>query len=166
MALVKETTATSAIATPVAAREGAGRDAAPRTRRKNLGGARLKLEVIGDIPGSHLYWANDHEGAIENLLYDGFEFVRPDEVGMVSHIVEDTDLSNRISRFVGPKPDGTPMRAYLLKCSNEIWAEYEEAREEQASTWEADILHRQEAPGSHLYKPKGANTILDTSYRK
>ena len=165
MALVKESAAVAATEIP-AVRDGAGRDSAPRTRRRNLGGARLKLEVIGDLPGYHLYWANDHEGAIENLLYDGFDFVKPDEVGMVSHIVEDTDLSNRISRFVGPKPDGTPMRAYLLKCSNEIWADYEDAREEQAATWEADILHRQETPGANLYKPKGVNTVLDTAYRK
>lgn len=142
------------------------RPSAVRERRKNFGGPRLKLAVIGEIPGYHLYWENDNEGAIEQLLYEGFDFVTPEEVQMVSHIVQDTDTANRVSRYVGSKENGTPMRAYLLKCPDEIWAEREADRYAQADAWDNDIRRAQIEPDEGRYQPKGTEISLNTQFRK
>lgn len=144
----------------------------PRERTKNFGGPRLKLSVRGEIPGFHLYWENDDEGAIEQLLYEGFEFVRPDEVGMQSAtmsktaIVSDTDITNRVSRYVGSKADGSPLRAYLLKCPDDLWAEREAARYEAADDRDSAIRAGRVQSPDGMYKPRGADTSVDTGYRK
>jgi hypothetical protein len=151
----------------LAARRDSQRPAAVRERPKNFGGPRLKMAVIGEIPGFHLYWENDDgEGAIEQLLYEGFEFVEPSEVSMVSHIVSDTDTASRVSRFVGSKKDGTPMRAYLLKCPDELWSERQSYRLAQADDWDNSIRNAQVEPDAGRYLPKGAAISLDTQFRK
>ena len=149
-----------------AVRQESQRPAAARERNKNFGGPRLKLAVIGEIPGFHLYWENDDEGQIEQLLYEGFELVTPAEVSMVSHIVSDKDVADRVSRFVGKKSDGTPMRAFLLKCSDEIWADREVNRYEQADAWDNDIRAGRVQPDSGRYLPKGTNIEVNTAFRK
>lgn len=150
----------------LATRRDSQRPAATRERGKNFGGPRLKLSVIGEIPGYHLYWENDDEGAIEQLLYSGFDFVEPSEVGMTRHIVSDADTANRVSRYVGVKSDGSPMRAYLMKCTDELWAEHRADRHAQADTWDASIRQGQVGPDSGRYRPKGADISLDTQFRK
>lgn len=137
-----------------------------RERPADLGGARLKLGVRGTIPGYHMYWENDDDGAIETLLYAGFEFVAPEEVQMTSAFVSDSDLGHRISRFVGKKEDGSPLRAYLLKCPDEIWAEREESRYEQANIWDADIKAGRVQHDEGRYMPKGVGINLNTQFRK
>ena len=143
------------------------RPAATRKRTETFGGPRLKLSVIGEIPGYHLYWENDNEGAIEQLLYEGFEFVEPSEVSMTSHIVSDKDTANRVSRYVGVKADNTPMRAYLLKCPDEVWADRKSASLAQADEWDSSIRQARvgEADAAR-YIPKGADISLDTNFRK
>lgn len=158
----------SAVRSPVVARDSAQqkRKEAPRARPANLGGPRLKMSVIGEIPGFHLYWENDQEGAIEQLLYEGFEFVTPEEVRMQSHIVADADVTHRVSRYVGTKADGSPLRAFLLKCTDEIWAEREAFRYEQADQWDGAIRQGKVQHDSGRYIPKGVNIDLDTKFRK
>lgn len=149
-----------------AARKGSDRDTRtePRERSTTFGGPRLKLSVIGRIDGYHLYWANDQEGEIETLLYEGFEFVEPHEVRMQSHIVADADLAERVSRYVGAKADGSPLRAYLMKCTDEHWRDREDERYRQANAWEESIMKGRDAPGT--YKPKSVQTEIDTKFKK
>lgn len=142
------------------------RSGAARVRPENLGGIRLKLSVIGRIEGFHLYWENDDEGAIEQLLHEGFEFVQPSEVSMQSHIVMDSDIADRVSRYVGKKADGTPMRAFLLKCSDEEWADREASRYAQANAWDNDIRAGRVQQDSGRYTPKGVRIALDTGVEK
>jgi len=157
---------TPAAAAPAVLRE-SQRPAATRTRPAGgFGGPRLKLAVAGTIPGYHLYFENDDEGAIEQLLYEGFEFVTPDEVQMASHIVADADTANRVSRYVGKKADGSPMRAFLLKCPDEIWAEREADRNAQADEWDSAIRNGQIQPDSGRYMPKGVSINLNTQFKK
>jgi hypothetical protein len=154
----------------VIVRDEAQRPTAARTRAANFGGPSLKLSVPQQIPGFHLYWENDAgEGKIENLLENGFDFVTPAEVGIQSRrsatVVADSELDSRVSRFVGRQPDGSPMRAYLLKCPEDIWAEYEADRNEQADAREDDIRQRVESPGAGNYKPNGYTSTVATRKR-
>lgn len=165
MATATISNTSAAQASPVIRRD-SQRPAAARARSGNFGGPRLKLSVLGEIPGHHLYWENDDEGAIEQLLYEGFEFVAPDEVNLTSHIVQDADLAHRVSRYVGKKADGSPMRAYLLKCPEEIWAEREHTRYEAADNWDNAVRNGQVAPDSNRYRPKGTSNSVDTQFKK
>lgn len=148
--------------TPVARRQ-SDRPEAKRERPANFGGPRLKLSVIGEIPGYHLYWENDENGAIEQLLYEGFSFVEPKEVRMQSHIVADADVADRVSRYVGQKADGSPLRAYLMKCPDEIWAERESSRLAQADAWDTAIRTGQQAKGEGMRKLDNHSINLSTN---
>lgn len=137
-----------------------------RERVEDFGGPRLKLAVRGQIPGYHMYWEVDEDAAIETLLYEGFRFVEPEEVQMKSHIVQDADVSNRVSRFSGRKADGTPQRQYLLACPDDIWAAREAHRYVQADAWDTAIRQSVDRPAPGRYNPKGVTTTLDTKYKK
>jgi hypothetical protein len=150
-----------------AATRDAKRVQAARERAGNFGGLQLKLAVNGSVEGHHLIWVNDDEGSLETHLYQGFSFVDPEEVGMASlGIVADSDLSNRLSRYVGKRADGSPMRAYLLKCPDDIWEIREKTRHEQADNWEADILRGHKVPGMGRYTPKGTSTSINPHYEQ
>lgn len=149
-----------------ASRAASQRSDAPRERENDMGGLRLKLHVMGKIDGYHLYWENDQDSAIEQLLYDGFEFASPEEVAMQRAVVSDGDVSHRVSKYVGVKADNTPLRAYLMKCKDEIWAEREAARYRQADAWDSAIRQSQKAPqGDGQYVPKGVTNSLNTKAR-
>lgn len=137
---------------------------APRERPKNFGGPRLKLDVIGEIPGYHLYWENDENGQIEQLLHEGFELVTPAEVKMQSHIVADADLSDRVSRYVGQKADGSPLRAFLMKCHDDLWKERESYRYQDADAKDRQIREGTVQHGEGRYKPKGADIKLNNQF--
>ena len=149
-----------------AVRNEAQRKTATRVRSENFGGPRLKLQVNGSIPGFHLYWANDDEGSVEQLLQEGFEFVQSKEVAMQSHIVADADLGDRVSRYVGRKEDGTPMRAFLLKCTEEDWADRASYRAKQADERDAAIRNGRIQPDAGRYTPKGLTIGIDTEFKK
>ena len=164
----------STTATSAQARSRASQDKpeeAARSRVGSFGGPKLKLDVPGVIPGYHLYWANDSlDGAIEQLLNEGFEFVSPDEVGMQSfrreRTVTDEDTVNRVSRFVGYNPDGGAQRAYLLKLPEDMWAERQAVGERMAD--ERDSAIRRQAAGEDdgRYVPKDTRSSIDTKFRK
>jgi hypothetical protein len=143
---------------------------ASRERTAGFGGPRLKLSVPYTLPGFHLFFENDDDnGAIEQLLYEGFSFVTQKEVGFSRQstaIVADDDVTDRVSRFVGKKTDGTPMRAYLLKCPEKVWAEREANRYELADNWEDSIRREQRDPSAGRYTPKGVTSELNPNYRK
>lgn len=140
---------------------GGSRTEADRERAEDLGGLRLKLSVQGRIEGYHLYWENDQDGAIETLLFEGFEFAEPAEVKMQSAFVADADLGNRVSRYVGRKEDGSPLRAYLMKCPDEIWETREQRRYAQADNWDAAIHQSINDRSDGRYKPAGVNSKIE-----
>ena len=155
------------------ARDSASTEAV-RERPAQLGGPRLKLHVPYSIEGHHLYFENDDDdGAIEQLLYEGFSFVTKAEVGLgrrdaaaKNAVVADDDITERVSRFVGKKADGTAMRAYLLKCPDAVWAEREANRAVQADEWEESIRQEQRDPAPGRYLPNGVKPLLNSNYRK
>lgn len=146
----------------LAARAGQ-REEMPRERVPDLGGQRLKLSVQGEIPGHHLYWENDEDGRIEQLLFDGFDFVQPGEVNRASDLVADMDLANRISRYVGRREDGSPLRAYLMKCPQDIWDARQANGLDLANERDRHIRNERMKPQEHQYVPKGYESSLKTN---
>jgi len=146
---------------PVVRRE-SDRNEAPRARRQaNLGGARLKLAVHGEIPGHKMYWCNDDNNELELHLEEGFSFVMQSEVGLNRGVVQDKDVDNRVSKYVGTKQNGDPMRAYLLKCPQEIWDDIQAASQDQANEWDSAILAGVVGNVDNSYSPKGHETRIN-----
>lgn len=147
----------------------ASRDKAIRERDSDLGGVRLQLDLNGlKIEGYHLYWANDEDGYVERLLMEGFDFVTQDELYKgKAQVVEDLDLTSCVSKFVkGMRTDGQALRAYVLKIPEDKWAEREAVRHAAADRRDFEIYNRANNPGEGFYKPNGATTVIDPSYRK
>lgn len=151
-------------------REARADGTAERERENDLGGLTLQLHVRGEIPGHKLSWVNDEDGGIETKLELGFDFVTQDELNAKqAKIVPDEEITNVISRFVkGTRSDGQALRAYLLKCPDELWAEIESRRYRAADKWDADIRRQAEDPqkGSGLRSLRNMRTEVDTSYKK
>lgn len=145
------------------------RTQSPRTRPAYTGGPRLKLNVFGRIEGYHLYWANDEDAAIEQLLQDGFEFATAEETKMQKAnrevVVADKDVDSRVSKYVGVRADGSPLRAYLMKCENSLWQEIQDANQTQADTWDSAIREGQVENVPNRYKPVGYETKVTTGIR-
>jgi hypothetical protein len=143
---------------------------APRERENDLGGLSLQLDVHGEIPDYKLSWVNDENGAIEGKLQQGFDFVLQDELyAKQAKIVPDEEITNVISRFVkGTRSDGQALRAYLLKCPDELWAQIESRRYRAADKWDADIRRQAEDPDSKagLRSLRNVRSEIDTGYKK
>jgi hypothetical protein len=142
----------------------------PRERENDLGGLSLQLDVRGEIPGYKLAWVNDEDGAVEQRLEMGFDFVTQDELyAKQAKIVPDEEITSVISRFVkGTRNDGQALRAYLLKCPDEQWQEIESRRYRAADKWDADIRRQAEDPGqgTGLRSLKNLRSDIDTGYKK
>lgn len=152
-----------AVRAAIARREAAAdASSAQRTRPLQLGGVRLKLEVFTLIEGYHLYWANDQNNEVEMLIEEGFDIVKPEEVGMANRIVQDADVANIVTKYVGTKEDGTPLRAYLLKIPEEQWQAREDHRYAQADEWDEGIRQGSISNVEGRYKPQGAAISLKT----
>jgi hypothetical protein len=143
---------------------------APRERENDLGGLSLQLDVRGEIPGYKLAWVNDEDGAVEQRLEMGFDFVVQDELyAKQAKIVPDEEITSVISRFVkGTRNDGQALRAYLLKCPEDQWQEIESRRYRAADKWDADIRRQAEDPGqgTGLRSLKNLRSDIDTGYKK
>jgi hypothetical protein len=150
------------VVTPVNPRREADRKAAVRSRMASTGGMRLKLQVFGEIPSYHLFWENDEDAAIEQRLFEGFEFVETSEVKMQAWTVPDSDIAGKVSKYVGKKADGSPLRAFLLKCADDLWDERQASSQEQANVWDEAIRSGTVGGVDSRYKPKGAETSVKT----
>jgi hypothetical protein len=86
-----------------------------RRRRASVGGFSLKLGAK-TRPGFTRRWFNDDGNRIADAHDLGYDHVT--EEGITS-----SDPSSRISRLVGTKANGEPLRAYLMETPDELFAE-------------------------------------------
>lgn len=164
----REVEAAAAAANEEVARLASQRASAKRSRRSNLGGAQLKLEITATIDGFHLYWENDVDARIERLLSEGFDFVTPSEVGMrnvTGRIVADTDITDRVSKYVGTTDDGKPMRAFLMKCPLDLWEDIQDCIADLADSRDQDILDSANRATGDRYKPTGYESKITSGRR-
>lgn len=89
-----------------------------------------KLEVIGDIPGYHLYWFLDDGDRIPRALDGGYDFVKRGELELNGGVVaSNADLGDKISRLAGKHANGDPAYLILMKIPLELWQEDQKALE-------------------------------------
>lgn len=85
--------------------------AGQRRRRASTGGHSLKL-AAPQREGFTRRWVNDDGNRIADAHDLAYDYVN--EAGITS-----TDTGTRISRLVGTKANGEPLRAYLMETPNE-----------------------------------------------
>jgi hypothetical protein len=86
-----------------------------RRRRAKVGGHAMKL-LAPARPGYTRRWVNDDSNRIAQADDLAYDFVyEPD--------AQSTDVGSRISRLVGTKANGEPLRAYLMETPDELYAE-------------------------------------------
>jgi len=103
-------------------------DGTTRKKRNVFNGTEAKISVQTQIDGYHLHVFTDAGGRIQEALDNGYEFVRPDEVGGVSENVvsRNGDLGERIRYLVNPRAEGSEQYGYLMKIRQE-WYEEDQA---------------------------------------
>lgn len=85
-----------------------------RRRRASVGGHRLKLEAPSR-PGYVRRWVNDDGNRIAEAQELAYEHVA--ERG-----IDNTSADSRVSRLVGTKANGDPLRAFLMETPAEEYA--------------------------------------------
>lgn len=144
-----------------------------QTERIPFGQGNSKL-VAMKIPGYHLHWINDwHPQTPDRLnqaMQAGYIFVTQEETVTNGLLGGGTtvDLSNRVSRIVGTRPDGEAITAYLMKCQTEYHLD------NQKPVWDrADSVDRairggkfKENAGDGRYKPQNSPIKLSDELRK
>lgn len=130
---------------------------AERQKRVPLGVPRSKLSVPKRA-GYERRWINDdNKGRLQNALSGGYtHVVDPDLVVGEDGGGDRTD--SRVSRIVGKRDDGKPMRAFLMEIPSELYKEDQASK--QAALDEVDRAIRKGRLVSqgeeHRYVPKGA----------
>lgn len=104
-----------------AAPEKAAVEPKKRRRRASIGVAALKLDAPSR-PGYIRRFVNDDDNRIANMQELAYDFVH--EQGIQSDA-----LGSRVSRLVGTKKNGEPLRAYLMETPEELYAEGAQEKE-------------------------------------
>lgn len=86
-----------------------------RRRRASVGGHALKLDAP-TRPGFKRRWFNDEGNRLADADALGYDPVHDPNV-------ETSDIGSGISRLVGTKANGEPLRAYLMETPDELYAE-------------------------------------------
>lgn len=92
-----------------------------RRRRASVGGHALKLKAPTRA-GFKRRWFNDDGNRLADAHELGYAFVS--ETG-----IETSAPDSRVSRLVGTKANGDPLRSYLMETPDELYAEGEAEKE-------------------------------------
>jgi len=105
--------------------------------RASMSVPRMKMSVP-ELPGYVCYWFNDDQGRIERALTGFYEFVERHEVETHDFSLAgdstktgNQDMGTRVSMVVGTNEANQPMRAYLMKISEERYRVAQELLQEQ-----------------------------------
>lgn len=110
-----------------------------RRRRSQLGDFAMKLTAKAR-PGFVRRWFNDKDNRIADAQELAYDYVT--EGG-----IQSSDPGARISRLVGTKANGEPLRAYLMETPSELYAEGVDEREANNRKVEEAILEGRDSTG-------------------
>lgn len=126
-------------------------------RRMIGGGSKLGVDAARLIEmGYSVYWRNDEDGRIQELLANGYEFVSPDEITETNLRIGATDLSaDKVSRVVGHRENGHPLVAYLMKIKAGWKQENDAFYQKRCDKIDAAIRAGKTIPVEEGYVPDG-----------
>lgn len=112
-----------------------------RRRRASVGGHAMKLAAPARA-GFTRRWFNDLNNRIATAEELAYEFVT--ERGIETH-----DPGSRVSRIVGTKANGEPLRAYLMETPDELFAGGVAEKEDRNAEVDQAIRAGQDSTGQH-----------------
>lgn len=124
---------------------------AQRRRRASTGGHSLKLSAP-QRPGYKRRWVNDDGNRLAEADELAYDFVH--EQGITS-----SDLGTRVSRLVGTKANGEPLRAYLMETPDELFAEGVAEKEAHNRQIDDAIAAGRDSTGQHPDSYAGQGSI-------
>lgn len=126
-------------------------------RRMIGGGSKLGIDAARLIEmGYSVYWRNDEDGRIQELLANGYEFVTSDEIEDTSLRIGATDMSkDKVSRVVGHRENGAPLTAYLMKIKAGWKQENDAFYQQRCDKIDAAIRSGKTVPVEEGYVPDG-----------
>lgn len=95
-----------------------------RNKRRKFGDRKTKGSVP-EIPGYYVRWVNDDEKrkpeTLSELIERGYQFVNRNHtpIGVGIDLNTTSDVGELVSKVVGTKENGQPMRAYLVAIRND-----------------------------------------------
>jgi hypothetical protein len=92
-----------------------------RRRRKSVGTASLKL-AAPTRPGFTRRWVNDQDNRIADAEELGYDHV-------TDQSIQSSSSDSRVSRLVGTKANGEPLRAFLMETPDDLYSEGVEEKE-------------------------------------
>jgi len=111
-----------------------------RRRRGSVGGHALKLGGVPERKGFVRRWVNDDANRLAEVEELAYTFVEDPRV-------QSSDTGSRISRLVGTKATGEPLRAYLMETPIEEFQSGVDEREENHRQIEAAIIAGRDSTG-------------------
>lgn len=110
-----------------------------RRRRASVGGHALKLQA-STRPGYTRRWFNDDGNRIADAEELGYDHVQ--DTG-----IQSSDPGSRISRLVGTKANGEPLRAFLMETPDELYAEGLAEKEAYARQIDENLVAGRDSTG-------------------
>lgn len=113
-----------------------------RKERIPLGAPRQKL-TAPTAKGKVRRWVNDDGGRVPMAEQGGYDFVTDNglKIGDTGINSGNQDLGSRISRIVGTKGDGTPLRAFLMEIDEDTYKEDQTAKAQRVKETDDQIRH-------------------------
>ena len=130
-------------------REQSREESNPRAERIPVGVPRLKLNADSRA-GYVRRWVNDNGVRLEDFRKGGYEFVTdPTRVGDAgaSDITSRDGIDSRVSRVVGQRDDGGPLRAYLMEIRQDWYDEDQLAKQKNIDEQEAQMERGEDGQG-------------------
>ena len=129
-----------------------------KVERRPLGGLSLKLD--GVIPKGYVgRWINDDGSRLQDALAAGYFFARKDEMKFDKRNEKHFTKGSGLSKPVGTKDSGEPMKAYLMLIRKEFSDQDRAAKKAKIQVIEDAILGGDIGNTSDggRYKPKAAD---------
>src|SRR5574343_828428 len=120
-----------------------------RKKRVPFGVPRMELKT-DQVPGKVRRWINDDVDRLESAQEGGYEFVESAKSGAAGHadITARDGLDSRVSKVVGTKADGSPLRAYLMEIDEDWYKEDQEAKQGRVDKTEVALRRGTDETGT------------------
>lgn len=140
------------------------RETEGRRKRVPLGVTRSKLAVSGRDPNYQYRWVNEQThndpDRLNSALQGGYEYVQRAGVTVGEEAADgNSDTGSQVSRIVGTKPDGSPLRAYLMRIPKEFYAEDQQAKQAEIDQTETAIKRGKQTGAPDTAYTKDSNKI-------
>lgn len=127
-------------------------------------GTMKRLEVHAEIPGYRIQWCNDEGSRIHNLIRWGWEFVKASEVALNDRTIDGNQaVDDKVKRAVGRSNGPDARYAYLMKCAEDHWQQFQAAMQARPDAFDAMLLKGFADPNAGQYNPTSIANKIDQS---